>query len=218
MTTLMVRESNELEQQYIERFGDLTTTEEILAFARDAVARAAQGLLDLAFSIRRMEEIGGDVDELRAMARGRLLAVLRRVAFGQIIPELAARYYLQPHLTLILGNLPIPDQVKAARGEGFEVAVRDSNGGWTKQKMAVEEIAEKGTSLIHQVFAGDRLRTFGEQRAYLSRKAVATNQPGRTKLGPFVVDRETGTWTFAGKRNTVGDAAQLKAVIRALEA
>lgn len=146
----------------------------------------AEHLLRLALIVRILEERGEDLSDLRLG----LLSHLRRIAYGQVLPEVVVRFAGSPALVQRISNLPLPDQERLAQGEPVKLVTVGADG--QADHLLVDPLNMSMPQLA-QVFAPDRLRGEAEQLALLQRRAalpaVRARQPKRGKVR---IDREQG--------------------------
>lgn len=101
----------------------------------------------------------------------------RRIASGQVRPELYVMFFKRSSLVGRLGNLPLADQEKIINGERFQVAVTTPDGkGYTHRMMGVNEMLED-KKLIDQVFATDHVRPVSEQLLVLDQRRAEAAKP-----------------------------------------
>lgn len=161
------------------------TTDDLRAELGRMLSVSADNLARLAAIVRTLEERGDDLADLKLG----LVDLLRRIAYGQVLPELVARYGVGSLLVKRAASLPLPDQRRIAAGEPVRVLVIE--GGKIDHRTVPPEKLTR--SELMQVIGDGHLRDDGEQRGYLidqdrkpgrKRKAVAVDD------GPAVrVDR-----------------------------
>lgn len=128
--------------------------EELAAALRLTVA----AIVRLAFIVRLLEERGEDLSGLKLG----LLNHVRRVAYGQVLPEIVVRFAGQPLVLQRVSALPRPDQERLARSgdDGMvELVVRREQG--FDKRMA--DPARLTREQVWQVFATDHIRSEAEQ-------------------------------------------------------
>src|SRR5262245_11330835 len=102
----------------LSRFADLDT-ESLRAELARCMSDTASHLLRLAAIVRVLEERGEDLSDLKiGMVRH-----LRRIAYGQILPEVVVRFGSSAMLIDKIGSLPLPDQRRIASGEPVKMLV-----------------------------------------------------------------------------------------------
>jgi hypothetical protein len=195
---------------YRAKFAQLTT-EQVREFGRSASLQIVQGWLDLAYAVAELELRGEQTDTFADMADNTILPVLRRIAHGQICPELAKRFNMAVRVIEQFGRLPKPEQLKIAAGKGFPVVVPSASGERHTRMMIVEDMRE----LWRQVFDFQKcaVRNEAAQHAYLDRRLAKAAPPTSEYIKPFRVDAVQGC-AFIGSRRI--DRATLSAVLRAL--
>jgi hypothetical protein len=170
----------EMAKPEYERLAALSTSE-LRAELHAAIAMTAQSLLRMAVAVRLLEDRGEDIGDLRLP----LLTYLRRIASGQLLPNVVARFAEFPQLIGTIGRLPIQDQTAIANGEPVRLVVRHEG----KYTHLLAEPTKLTTDQRRQVFASDHLRHDDEQILIIeSRNGSAhKKQPksaGRIKVSP----------------------------------
>lgn len=161
------------------------STDELRRELATSLAGTATHLVRLAVIVRTLEERGEDLADLKIG----LLSYLRRIAYGQILPEVVVRFAEYPSLVRRIAALPIPEQLRLAQGEPVPVAIRTEDGSIDHRLM--DPLSLSG-SQVAQVFSSDRIRTAAEQIT-----AIETRRPRRRKKeGRVRVDRERGGLVF----------------------
>lgn len=162
------------------------TTNDLAAMPTEALkerltsllARTADDLREMASIVGELESRGEDLSALRLG----IVDHLRRIAAGQLLPEVVVRFSGFPALLRIAIHLPLPDQRKLADGEPLDVAVwRDGSVDWRR----VDPLGMTRDQL-QLVFAGDRIRTQSEQISVLESQARKPqdekHQPSRRRV------------------------------------
>lgn len=126
----------------------------------DALGATAAQLARLACIVRLLEDRGEDLSTIRL---GPMLTYLRRIAHGQLLPEVVVRFSSARLAMGKVSALALPDQRRLADGGGVELVVRRENG--FDRRMA-DPAALSGAQL-HQVFADGKIRSESEQIVYL---------------------------------------------------
>lgn len=153
------------------------------AALRDELVRCmsdtASHLLRLAAIIRVLEERGENLSDLKiGMVRH-----LRRIAYGQILPEVVVRFGSSTMLIDKIGSLPLPDQRRIASGEPIKLLV-----GRGDHRMV--DPLNMTQDQVRQAFGKDHIRDDAEQAAFLD--SPDRRRPGRKSLrvGRVRPDRE----------------------------
>lgn len=139
------------------------TTDELRAELSRGLQITANTLTRLAAIVAELERRGEDLSHLRFA----LIGHLRRIAAGQVIPELVVRFQGTPRLLQRLVLLPITDQKRLASGELVQLAVR-GQGGTVTHRM-VDPMTLNGEQM-RQVFADDHIRDYAEQAPIVEAK------------------------------------------------
>ncbi len=142
---------------------------------REVIGRSMQltvdSLVTMAAAVRLLEEQGAEID-----LPGPAIGQLRRIAYGQILPSLVARYNQVPLLLNKIAALPLPDQLALSEREAVEVAfLRD--GRIDRRNVPLSSLSRDE---MHQVFTRDGIRNEIEQVSYIkSREASMATSPRR---------------------------------------
>lgn len=178
----------------------------------DCLRVTAADMLKLALIVHVLEAKGENLDAMKMS----LLYSLRKVACGQVLPEVLVRFGGNDRLLRLVANLPIQDQHKLARGEPLPLLVFTPNGANTTRMVNPLIIS---TNEREQLFDTDHIRNEAEQALYLDRKRQdeirkQKRQKNTEIVGKFRVDRERGG-AVAGR--VFYATAELEAVVRALK-
>ena len=142
----------------------------------------ADGLRRMAAIVRVLEERGEDLRELRVG----LVVYLRRIAYGQLLPEVVVRYAESPAVLRRISELALPDQRRLLADERpIELLVPTATGGTEIVRVSPARLTR---AQIGQVFDGAKIRTPGEQAAIVGAGADASPTRRRAKVR---VDRRT---------------------------
>ena len=196
------------------------TIAELRQALTDSLTTTATALIRLALVVQALETKGEDVSELRVP----LLTYLRRIATGQLLPGVVARFAENPALVRKVEQLPVTDQERLADGQPVQLVVRGANGEpWTHRLADPSKLdaAQRG-----QVFAADHLRSAEEQILLLESRGLKAAAPPtprpRTRKAQADVARGgivIGS-SFATAEDVLKALAELKgtpALLRALE-
>lgn len=148
-----------------------------------ALLRTADDLREMAAIVGELEARGEDLSTLRLG----LVDHLRRIAAGQLLPDLVVRLSGFPLLLRHAAVLPLPDQRRLAQGDPVPLAV------WREGRVEFRQVDPLTLSAAQtrQIFARARLRTEAEQVSVLEERA-ANRRPFRAKRSRVWVDRERG--------------------------
>lgn len=128
----------------------------------EAFKATVEGIMEIASIVKILETRGEDLDSLKIG----MLAWFRRVAYGQVSPNILIQYGDRPSLLRKLANLPMPDQVKIANDEPVEV-LSFSNGRASERWVSPSDMTKKE---VEQVFGSGRIRGLSEQRGWIDQK------------------------------------------------
>lgn len=146
------------------------------------MALTRENLTRMAVLVRIADERG---ESLGAIEHLSMLHALRKIAHGQLLPDIAAKLIASKTVFGRVSNLPLNEQRRVAEDKPLPIA-EQQDGEWTHRlvkpsAMTVEE--------ARQVFADDHVRDVGEQRSLVSgRAARAETTRSRKQAGPYVID------------------------------
>ena len=168
------------------------TTQQLRVELARGLQLTAQHFVRLALIVKVLESRGEDLSSLKV---GSLLHHLRRIACGQMLPELLVRFAATPLLIAKVGCLPITDQQQIAAGQGVRLLVYSPTGEAT-HRMA-DPIAMSGEQ-VKQAFDSDHIRNEAEQSLWLDeRRTRSRTAPDR--VGELRIDRVLGG-AYLGKK------------------
>lgn len=130
----------------------------------------AAHIVRLAAIVRLLEDRGEDLSDIRIS----ILGWVRRVAHGQLLPEIMVRFQGSPLLLNRIANLPLPDQRRITDGEPLKIACMEDG---TVGHRLVDPL-RMSMGEISLVFAKDHIRDETEQLAWMRSRAV---KPGRRR-------------------------------------
>lgn len=202
---------------------DLTSlgTADLLRELAVQLRHTAESMMRLAWIVRILEERGEDLSGLRLP----LINHLRRIAHGQVLPELVVRFAAQPGLLNRVALLPMPDQQRLAAGDSVKLVVlRETADGRRETDHRLVDPSKLTQDQIWQVFGQDRIRSEAEQVLYLEDKTMrpTTSPQPRGRVRPDVsrgglivnrsfVSRGEIIHALAGLRGESADAGELEA-------
>lgn len=139
---------------------------------------AAGNLVRLALILRQKEERGHDLASLKIG----MLGYLRKIAYGQLLPDVVARFGSHPGVLRRIATLPLPDQRRCLDDEGIKVAL------WDGEKIGhrICDPTSLSPAELKQVFAADHVRAPDEQVAWIRRQPI---NPRRAAT-PVTVDKK----------------------------
>jgi hypothetical protein len=150
-----------------------------------ALSLSALALLRLATIVRILEERGEDLSDLKIG----LLGHLRKIAYGQLLPEIVVRFVSTPSMMKKIAELPIPDQAHLAEGGKVKLVIKGPHG-WTN-RMADPLLMPY--ELFRQVFGPRGIRDEAEQILVLEAKSNEKPTPEPTVIPNRVkADRKKG--------------------------
>jgi hypothetical protein len=148
----------------------------------NCLSLTAKNMMNAAIIVVEMERRGEDVEGLKIS----LLHHLRKVACGQLLPEIIVRFAGSPLLIGCIGNLPISSQRKIADGEPVLMSLPGADNHRMVDPLTMTR------SQISIVFARDHIRTHAEQLVLLDHRKQQAAKPIPESIGKVRIDRERG--------------------------
>jgi hypothetical protein len=172
-TEMTVRETG-LEAAAVQRHYDELAgwdAPRLAAEFRQVMAKTAANVARMAAIVRRIEE--HDPEQLDTLGFPSWVRLLRRVAYGQVLPEVVAN--TTGRLRHVAASLPGPEQKRIAADEPLRVVELAADGP-TYRQLRPSQLDDRQ---IQQVFARDGVRSEAEQVTYLRERAE--REPKREK-------------------------------------
>lgn len=161
----------------LKQFGALTN-EQLKTELASALSSTAQSMIKMAAIVRLLEERGEDLSALRLG----MITNLRKIAYGQLVPEAVVRFADFPALLHRIGALPLPEQQRLAAGEPVKLLTSDGSH-------LLADPLNLTYDQVMQVFAKGALRT-DEQQATYRQSAAATKRKMNRPQGRVRADKE----------------------------
>src|SRR6185312_17454722 len=141
-------------------FDNENDTAKLWALVESSGRSTVETMRKIAAAIRRLEELGEDVSHLRSKIGAGMLAVYRKVACNQVMPEVVIGFAGIQKLMTKIAALPLPDQKRMVDGKALKIMML---GG---DHRLVKPIELSGDD-IKQLFGPNGLRSDAEQITYL---------------------------------------------------
>lgn len=135
--------------------------------------------------VRLLEERGEDLSDLRIG----LIGYLRRIAYGQVLPEIIVRYHGLGTLLSRAAAMPIPDQERLIRDDRVVVADIAPDGSVSHRMVPPTSLSFEQ---INQVFGRDQMRSLEDQVLYLRDRASRRRIEQRSGDGVVLNQRRHG--------------------------
>lgn len=180
------------------------TTEQLRLELAESLRMTAESLLRVALIVRTLEERGEDLTELRIG----LLPYLRRIAYGQVLPEVVVRFAQSPALVRQISSLPLPDQRRLAAGEAIELIATTEGGEIDHRRVDPLFLTPDQVRLA---FGPGRIRPLEEQAAILHDRKPKPKAGGSGKIR---VDHKTGRLKVGRTALDVADVLSAVAELR----
>lgn len=182
------------------------TTEQLREELAGCLRVTATNFARLALIVKALEDRGEDLSALKIP----ILHHLRRVACGQVLPEVLVRFAGSPSLITIVGNLPLPDQKAIAEGQPVRLVVYGADGNRTHR---LADPLHLSPEQVRQVFARDHVRTDAEQCLLLDQKRERSRLPRPESAGRLKLDHDDQSARIG---RYVIPLADLEAAVKAL--
>jgi hypothetical protein len=133
---------------------------------RDCLTITVKGVIGAARAWRVLHDKGVDLSDFR----GFMVCLIERIAFGQMLPELALEFWGQEKLLKRLSSLPLHRQQAILRGEKLQVAERAPDGLITHRLVAAKDLTAPEMALV---FDRNDVRRVEAQGVMLDRRREA---------------------------------------------
>ena len=178
MTDVSLVTQDVLEESLVE-IAECNDSQWLVGQLRKSLELSVRHVVRVAAIIRRLEEM-----EVPITIKIATMPFLRKIAYGNMLPELYVALEGDSFLLSRAGGLPNPDQERIARNEPLKVM--ELNGDFRMVPPLSMTRRE-----ISQVFAGGRLRDDAEQVGWLrERLAVEPADVAITDAGVAKIDRK----------------------------
>jgi hypothetical protein len=133
------------------------STEDLKFVFHECYAGAANFIAKAAVCVKLLQERGENLHGIP------LVGTFRRIATGQIVPELVWKYHDSPNRHIV-ERLPLDDQRRLVREETIEVVEPKTEGGFTKRMV---DLTTAPTDVARLVIGPAGIRSLEDQMAYL---------------------------------------------------
>lgn len=162
--------------------------EALAEMLKSAFMATVDSLITVAAIVRVLEERGFDLDSLKIG----MIDWFRKIAYGQVLPEVFEKFRHSPKLIQHISTLPIPDQERLAHGDSI-IVLTLNDGEASERHVRPEDMSARE---IKQVFGAGRIRSLAEQRGILESRSTP-RVPSKKELETGVlVDRKKKMLTF----------------------
>jgi hypothetical protein len=176
MSSATMIASNETQTRELSRIGDESNPQVLVTELTACMAVTVQAIVKIGAIIRRLDELGFDIESLRLPN----LSYFRKVAHGQMVPELFVSLIGAPIVLRKVANLPLFDQQRISDGKPVKVILP----GGDHMMIRVEDMTREQAQ---QVFASDYIRSDSQQAAWLVEKSQVVGS--RKADAPVMLDR-----------------------------
>lgn len=171
---------------------------ELKARLAECLARTADDLREMAAIVGELEARGEDLDALKLG----MIHYLRRIAAGELLPEIVVHFSGNPQVLDLVALLPLSDQRQLVKGEGVEY-VAISSGQLVERRI---DLLYATRAQIKQVMTAGRLRSKPEQIAYIEGESTRRKPPaGKRRARKITVDRVTREVVVGKMRVPIAD-------------
>lgn len=184
------------------------TDDELKALLVKGLQDAGQSILRCACLVHTLTSRGVNMTGLTAP---QVIGRLKKVACGQLLPDVMVRFAGVPSLIDRIGCLPLDEQRRLADGGRVLLVVR-GEGGQTDHMMA--DPLKMGREQISQAFGVSSIRDVEQQVLLLAGRREKKAAPVPQRIGHMDIDKELGVARVGRKIITPAD---LKAALRALD-
>lgn len=188
---------------------ELLSNEQLKEELAKQLELSAGHLLRLALIVQVLENRGEDLSELRIG----LIHHLRRIASGQVLPEVVVRFSGSPALLNIVSRLPLTEQQDLASGQPVRLVVPTPEGGYT-HRLADPLLLTR--EQMTQVFAMDHRREDSEQILFLEARRLTPPKEKPKVIGKIKVDRKNKTLYVKRTALPVSDVVEALADLRGI--
>lgn len=187
-TTAKVVDDDATLRQEIGRIEGETDVDKLIRELLACVALTVRQLILLGVYIRQLEVLGADVLSLPVPNMG----LFRRIAHGQLLPEVFIDLIGAPRLLKKVSLLSLPDQRKVGSGTPLQVLV----SGSAQLLIAPKDMT---STQVRQVFAHGSIRSKSQQAAWLAdqQQRAATKKQPKSEV---TVDSKRGGIHVVGTR------------------
>lgn len=158
---------------------------ELRSYLAQRLRFTADNLMEMALVIREFDQRGIDLSDLRVS----LLVYLRRIAYGQTLPEVVALLAGRRDLLQRVAFLPLPEQQRCIDENGLTVVTGEvANGQFDSRR---RQILDLEPWEVRQIFGPDGLRNELQQAAWLKGQVVraAQQQQPRLERPTYVIEK-----------------------------
>mgnify|MGYP003148623940 CR=1 FL=1 len=141
----------------------------LLARFEEKFTLTVEAVRELAAIVKRLDELDVELE-----INPKILAHFRKVAYGQVIPELVANLQGSPALLNRASMLPLPDQQRIANDEPIQLALLSGD----HRAVSPSEMTPRE---LRQAFNKSAIRTNSEQVGWLRDEQIKTQAKTRAK-------------------------------------
>jgi len=178
MSSATMIASNDTDNSELSRIGHESDPQMLVAELTACMAITVQAIVKIGAIIRRLDELKFDIESLKIPN----LNYFRKVAHGQMVPELFVSLIGAPIVLRKVANLPLLDQRRISDGMPVKVMLR----GGDYMMLRVEDMTREQAQ---QVFASDHIRSDSQQAAWLIERSQLAKSTA-VSASPVMLDRK----------------------------
>jgi hypothetical protein len=164
------------------RLKEMSETE-LRSYLAQRLQFTADNLVEMAMVIREFDQRGIDLTDLRLS----LLVYLRRIAYGQTLPEVVALLAGRRDLLQRVAFLPLPEQQHCVDEKGLSVVTGELASGEfdTRRRQTLDLEPWE----VRQVFGPNGIRNELQQAAWLKSQSVRAAQQPKIERPTYVIEK-----------------------------
>ena len=156
---------------------------ELRSYLAQRLRFTADNLMEMALVIRELDQRGIDMTDLRFS----LLVYLRRIAYGQTLPEVVALLAGRRDLLQRVALLPLPEQHRCLDEKGLTVVTGEvANGQFDARR---RQLLDLEPWEVRQVFGPNGLRNELQQAAWVKGQVVRASQQPKIERPTYVIEK-----------------------------
>jgi hypothetical protein len=156
---------------------------ELRSYLAERLQFTAENLMQMALVIREFDERSIDLSDLRFS----LLVYLRRIAYGQTLPQVVALLAGRRDLLQRVAFLPLPEQERCISDRGLSVVTGESANGELDTRR--RQLLDLEHWEVRQVFGPNGLRNEMQQAVWLKGQAVRAAQQPKIERPTYVIEK-----------------------------
>lgn len=156
---------------------------ELRSYLAQRLQFTADNLMEMALTIRELDRRAIDLSDLRVS----LMLYLRRIAYGQTLPQVVALLAGRRDLLQRVAFLPLPEQQRCIDEKGLVLVTGQNAGGEFDSRR--RQILDLEPWEVRQLFGPDGLRNEMQQAAWLKGQVVRAAQQPKIERPTYVIEK-----------------------------